>query len=160
MHACTAIRQCTVSSCSNTIITRIALASPYPSSTFLRRSSKRLLSINMSSSFAFCCSASSSSFCSSSAFFSFSLQHTHHSFISIQPPGRFGRNQSPLRGLIWLWHAASWASFLGVGCHCFPPPLDVPTFVTRCLHVRNNARDPSSERWNYGRECCPVILPK
>ena len=42
--------------------------------------------------------------------------------------------------------------FLGVGCHYFPPPLDVPVFVARCLHVHNNARDPSSERWNSGRE--------
>ena len=25
--------------------------------------------------------------------------------------------------------------FLGVGCHCFPPPLDVP-ISARCLHVR------------------------
>jgi len=31
--------------------------------------------------------------------------------------------------------------FLGVGCHCFPPPLDVPTFSARCLHV-HDARDP------------------
>jgi len=23
--------------------------------------------------------------------------------------------------------------FLGVVCHCFPPPLDVPTLATRCL---------------------------
>ena len=42
--------------------------------------------------------------------------------------------------------------FLGVVCHCFPPPLDVPTFAARCLHVRNDTRDHSSERWNYGRE--------
>jgi hypothetical protein len=42
--------------------------------------------------------------------------------------------------------------FLGVVCHCFPPRLDVPTFAARCLHVRNDVRDPSSERWNYGRE--------
>jgi hypothetical protein len=42
--------------------------------------------------------------------------------------------------------------FLGVVCHCFPPRLDVPTFSARCLHVLNDARDPSSERWNYGRE--------
>ena len=47
-----------------------------------------------------------------------------------------------------------------VVCHCFPPPLDVPTFAARCLYVRNDARDPSSERWNCGREMCPVILPK
>ena len=50
--------------------------------------------------------------------------------------------------------------FLGVVCHCFPPPLDVPTSAAGCLYVRNDARDPSSERWNCGRETCPVILPK
>jgi hypothetical protein len=42
--------------------------------------------------------------------------------------------------------------FLGVVCHCFPPRLDFPTFAARCLHVRNDARDPSIVRWNYGRE--------
>jgi len=42
--------------------------------------------------------------------------------------------------------------FLEVGCHYFPPPLDVPTFIARCLHVYNNARDPSSDRWNCKRE--------
>ena len=50
--------------------------------------------------------------------------------------------------------------FLGVIYHCFPPPLDVLTFAARCLYVRNDARDPSSERWNCKREICPVILPK
>ena len=50
--------------------------------------------------------------------------------------------------------------FLGVVCHCFPPPLDVPIFAARCLYVRNDARDPSSGRWNCGRERCPVILLK
>ena len=50
--------------------------------------------------------------------------------------------------------------FLGGVCHCFPPPLDVPTFAARCLYVRNDARDSGSERWNCGREICPVILPK
>ena len=54
---------------------------------------------------------------------------------------------------VWLWHSASWASYWGVVCHCFPPPLDFPTFVARCLYVRHDARDPSSES-------CPVILPK
>jgi hypothetical protein len=41
---------------------------------------------------------------------------------------------------------------LGVGYHYFHPPLDIPTFIARCLHVHNNAKDPSSERWNCGRE--------
>ena len=50
-------------------------------------------------------------------------------------------------------------TFLRVVCHYFPPPLDVPTLAARS--VRNDARDPSSERWNCGRERCPVvILPK
>jgi len=35
------------------------------------------------------------------------------SFISIQPLGRFSRNQSPVRRPVWLWHAASWASSYG-----------------------------------------------
>jgi hypothetical protein len=30
--------------------------------------------------------------------------------------------------------------FLGVGCHCFPPPLDVSTFSARCLHVQRRER--------------------
>jgi hypothetical protein len=35
--------------------------------------------------------------------------------------------------------------FLGVGCHCFPPPLDVPTFSARCLHVQRRERPPAAE---------------
>jgi hypothetical protein len=30
--------------------------------------------------------------------------------MGIQPFGRFGRNQSPVRRLVWLRYAASWAS--------------------------------------------------
>ena len=52
------------------------------------------------------------------------------------------------------------SKYLGVVCHCFPSTLDVPTFVARYLYVRKDARDPRSERWNCGRERCPVILPK
>ena len=41
--------------------------------------------------------------------------------------------------------------FLGVGCHCFPPPLDVPTFSARCLHVQRRERPLAAEggtlRW-------------
>ena len=80
------------------------------------------------------------------------LMESSYSFISIQPLGRFSRNQSSVRRPVWLWHTASWASFLGVGCHYFPPPLDIPTFVARCLHIHKDARDPSSKRWNCGQE--------
>jgi hypothetical protein len=38
-----------------------------------------------------------------------------------------------------------WGKFLGVGCHFFPLPLDVPTFSTRCLHVRRRERPLAAE---------------
>ena len=76
-----------------------------------------------------------------------------------------------LRGRVWQEpepsHVTAMAlahcilgKFLGVVCHCFHPPLDVPTFAARCLYVRNDARDPSSERWNCGRESFPVYIHK
>jgi len=43
--------------------------------------------------------------------------------------------------------------FLGVGCHCFPPPLDVPTFSARCLHVQRRDRPLVASGWTLrGRE--------
>jgi hypothetical protein len=51
------------------------------------------------------------------------------------------------------------SKFLGV-LPLLSPPLDVPAFVARCLHVRKEARDPSSERWSCGRERCLGILAK
>jgi hypothetical protein len=35
--------------------------------------------------------------------------------------------------------------FLGVGCHCFPPRLDVSTFSARCLHVQRRERPLAAE---------------
>jgi hypothetical protein len=35
--------------------------------------------------------------------------------------------------------------FLGVGCHCFPLPLDIPTFSARCLHVQRHERPLAAE---------------
>ena len=35
--------------------------------------------------------------------------------------------------------------FLGVGCYCFSPPLDVPTFSVRCLHVQRRERSLAAE---------------
>jgi hypothetical protein len=43
--------------------------------------------------------------------------------------------------------------FLGVGCHCFFPPLDVPTFYDRCLHVQRRERRLAAEGGTFrGRE--------
>ena len=30
--------------------------------------------------------------------------------------------------------------FLGVDCHCFPPPLDVPTLAARCFRPQRRER--------------------
>jgi hypothetical protein len=35
--------------------------------------------------------------------------------------------------------------FLGVGCHCFLPHLNVPTFSARCLHVQRRERPLAAE---------------
>jgi hypothetical protein len=73
--------------------------------------------------------------------------------ISIQPLGLIlGRNQSPFRRPVLLWQTVFLRKFLGIVCHCFPLPLEVPTFAARCFHVPINASAPSSERWNCGRE--------
>ena len=83
-----------------------------------------------------------------------------HSLV-FSPGGRSGRNQNPVMEPMWLLTHCILGKFLGVVCHCFSPPLDVPTFAATCLCVLSDARDPSSERWNCGWERCPVvILPK
>ena len=87
-------------------------------------------------------------------------QHNYsfiHSLV-FKPRGRSGRNQSPVMETIWLLAHCIMGKFLRVVCHCFPPPLDVSTFAATCLCVRSDARDPSSERWNYGRERCPIVI--
>jgi len=43
--------------------------------------------------------------------------------------------------------------FLRVGCHFFPPPLDVPAFSARCLHVRRE-RPPAAEGELFVGEKC------
>ena len=46
-------------------------------------------------------------------------------------------------------------SFLGVGCHCFPGPLDLPTFASRCLHVQaTSAKNGiTGEKWPVNFAC-------
>jgi hypothetical protein len=72
--------------------------------------------------------------------------------------GRFGHRPelSQATGIVLV--RCILGKFLGVVRHCFPPLLDVPTFATRCPHVRHDVRDLSGGRWNCGRECCPVIF--
>jgi len=51
--------------------------------------------------------------------------------------------------------------FLGVVCHCFPPPLDVPTFSASCLHVQRRERPPAAKGGTLrGREMFRIIWPR
>ena len=53
------------------------------------------------------------------------------------------------------------SKFLGVGCHFFPPPLDVPTFSARCLHVQRRERPLAAEGGTLrGREMFRQIWPR
>ena len=72
--------------------------------------------------------------------------------ISIQPEGWFWQEPEPCQVTGMALAHCILGSFLGVGCHCFPPPLDVPTFATRCLHVQATWETSISKRRNYGRE--------
>ena len=71
--------------------------------------------------------------------------------IGIQPLGRFGQRSELNQATGMALVRCILGKFLGVASHCFPPLLDVPTFATRCLHVRHYARDPSGEKWNCER---------
>jgi hypothetical protein len=72
--------------------------------------------------------------------------------ISIQPLGRFWQEPEPSQATGMALTRCILDTFLGVVCHCFPLPSDVPTLAARCLYVPINASAPSSERWNCGRE--------
>ena len=73
--------------------------------------------------------------------------------ISIQPEGRFfWQEPEPSQATGMALAHCILGSFLGVGCHCFPPPLDVPTFASTCLHAQATWETSISERRNYGRE--------
>jgi hypothetical protein len=72
--------------------------------------------------------------------------------ISIQPLARFWQEPEPSQATSMALARCILGKFLGVVCHCFPLPWDIPTFAARCLHIPINASTPSSERWNCGQE--------
>jgi len=73
------------------------------------------------------------------------VKFIHSSFISIQPLGRFEQEPEPSQATDMALAHCILGKFLGVGCHCFPPPLDVPTFSARCLHVQQRKRPLAAE---------------
>ena len=76
------------------------------------------------------------------------LLHSYYIIIVIQPLGLSGQRPELSQATGMALVRCILGKFLGVVCHCFPPRLEVPTFATRCPHVRHDARDPSSGRWN------------
>ena len=67
-----------------------------------------------------------------------------------QPLGWLGRNQSPVRLLP--------AQILGVRLPLLSPAFRHSNLRGQVPPRLHEARDPSSEGWNYGREYCPVNL--
>jgi ABC-type methionine transport system permease subunit len=55
--------------------------------------------------------------------------------IIIQPLGRFWQEPEPSQAIGMALARCILGKFLGVVCHCFPLPLDIPTFAARYLHV-------------------------
>jgi hypothetical protein len=65
-----------------------------------------------------------------------------HSFIHYYSALRPVRQEpEPIQATGMVLARCILGKFLGVGYHYFPPPLNVPTFVARCLHVHNDATD-------------------
>ena len=101
-----------------------------------------------------CCNSESCDWCSNEAcHVSFSLVFNIHSLV-FSLEGRAWQEPEPSHVTGMALAHCILGKFLGVVCHCFPPPLDVPTLATRCLWPQWR------ESWNCGRERCPeVILP-
>jgi hypothetical protein len=94
--------------------------------------------------------------------FQLQSEHNHysfiHSFISNQPLGRFQQEPEPSQATGLALAHCILGKFLGVGCHCFPPTSDVPTFSARCLHVQRRQRPLAAEGGTLrGREMFRLI---
>ena len=88
-------------------------------------------------------------------------KHIYIYIYSIQPVGRFSRNQSPVRRPGMALARCILCKFLGVGCHFFPQLLDVPTFSVGCLHVQRRERPLAAEGGILrGREMFGQIWPR
>jgi hypothetical protein len=79
--------------------------------------------------------------------------------ISIQALGRFWQEPEPSQSTGMAMARCILGKFLGVGCHCFPLPLDVPTFAAICLHAPSTRAVLVAKGGTVG-ENGPVILPK
>jgi len=63
----------------------------------------------------------------------------HHSLV-FSLEGRAWQEPEPSHVTCMALEHCILSKFLGVGCHCFPPPLDVPTLAARCLRPQRRER--------------------
>jgi hypothetical protein len=83
------------------------------------------------------------------------------SFISIQPLGRFYQEPEPSKATSTALAHCILGMFLGLGCQFFLPPLDVPTFSAKSLHVQRRERPLAAEGGTpRGREMFRKISPR
>ena len=89
------------------------------------------------------------------------LYHTINSFISIQPLGRFGRNQSPVRRPVWLWHAASWARSQGQVAIVFPlrQQKNIYNMATKKRYIKAQNTKLNEFHFNLHRNTKLILLP-
>jgi hypothetical protein len=62
------------------------------------------------------------------------MQSYYIIIISIQPEGRFWQEPEPSQATGMALAHCILGSFLGVGCHCFPPHITYMMFITNLLH--------------------------
>jgi hypothetical protein len=79
--------------------------------------------------------------------------------ISIQPLGQFWQQPEPSQATGMALVHCILGKFLGVVCHCFPLPLDIPTFTARYLLVPTMQALLVAKGGTVG-ENGPAILPK
>jgi hypothetical protein len=80
--------------------------------------------------------------------------------ISIQPWGRVRQEPEPGQATGMTLAHRILGKFLGVGCHYFPPPLEVPTFASRCLHVLRHERPLLAKDGRPVKFCLWFRLPR
>ena len=69
-----------------------------------------------------------------------------------------GQEPEPIQATDMALACCFLGKVLGVVCHYFPPAFRHPNLRRQVPPSLHDARDPSSEGWNYGREYCPVNL--
>jgi hypothetical protein len=82
------------------------------------------------------------------------------SFSSIEPLGWFWQEPEPSQATGMVLACCILGKFLGVGCHWFPPPLDVPAFPPDASTSATTWEILAAKWGTVGEKWCLVILPK